>query len=157
MGQELSLGESCNVQYCIKISSGPTDFSLQHQLIWALSLGMIKISVVNTVNTNEIAFCFSIINICSKLSRSANFTPNVTSFQLEEQRKLEEEYDEKLRHEREARDREERELARQERQHQRELMKELRAKRASEREVLQAMTLLKTQQKEAVRYNNLLK
>ena len=71
-------------------------------------------------------------------------------FQLEEQRRVEEEYDEKLRLEREAKEREERELARQERHKQRELMKELRAKRASEREVLQAMNLLKEQQKQEV-------
>lgn len=75
-------------------------------------------------------------------------------FQLEEQRRIEEDYDEKLRLEREIRDREEQELSRQERHKQRELMKELRAKRASEREVALAMKQLQDQQKEDVSVNS---
>ena len=55
-------------------------------------------------------------------------------FQMEEERRLEEEYDEKVRLERQKREEEERELAREERAKQREAMKELRAKRAAERE-----------------------
>lgn len=53
---------------------------------------------------------------------------------MEEERRLEEEYDEKVRLERQKREEEERELAREERAKQREAMKELRAKRAAERE-----------------------
>lgn len=69
---------------------------------------------------------------------------------MEEERRIEEEYDEKLRLEREAREREEQELSREERRKQRELMKEMRAQRASEREVAQAIALLKEQQGQAV-------
>jgi len=53
---------------------------------------------------------------------------------MEEERALEEEYDEKVREERLKREEEERELARGERIKQREMMKELRAQRAIERE-----------------------
>ena len=53
---------------------------------------------------------------------------------MEEERRLEEEYDEKVRMERQKREEEEREAAREERVKQREAMKELRAKRAAERE-----------------------
>ena len=53
---------------------------------------------------------------------------------MEEERRLEEEYDEKVRMERLKREEEEREVAREERVKQREAMKELRAKRAAERE-----------------------
>ena len=53
---------------------------------------------------------------------------------MEEERRLEEEYDEKVRLERLKREEEERELAREERIKQREAMKELRAKRAMERD-----------------------
>ena len=53
---------------------------------------------------------------------------------MEEERRLEEEYDEKVRLERQKREEEEREAAREERAKQREAMKELRAKRAAERE-----------------------
>lgn len=59
-------------------------------------------------------------------------------FQLEEERRLEEEYDEKVRIEREKREEEERERAREDRRNQREVMKELRAQRAAERDVSSA-------------------
>ena len=55
-------------------------------------------------------------------------------FQLEEERRLEEEYDEKVREERLKREEEEREMAREERIKQRDAMKELRAKRIIERD-----------------------
>ena len=54
--------------------------------------------------------------------------------QMEEERRLEEEYDEKVREERLKREEEEREHARGDRIKQREMMKELRAQRAMERE-----------------------
>ncbi|XP_059091696.1 eukaryotic translation initiation factor 5B-like [Tigriopus californicus] len=57
------------------------------------------------------------------------------ALKLEEERQLEEEYDEKLRIENEKRLEEERERAREERLRQREVMKEMRAQRAAEREV----------------------
>ena len=64
----------------------------------------------------------------------SNQEPILFKFQMEEERRLEEEYDEKVRAERLKREEEEREKAREERIKQRDAMKELRAKRAIERE-----------------------
>lgn len=73
---------------------------------------------------------------------SSEFTSIVkltSHFQFQEQRHLEEEYDEKLRIERKARD-DDLGLTREERQKNREMMKELRAKRAAERAVEKEFT-----------------
>lgn len=64
---------------------------------------------------------------------------HVFPFQLEEERRLEEEYDEKVRIERVKKEEDEREHAREERRRLREEMKEQRAKRAAERAVEAAM------------------
>jgi len=70
---------------------------------------------------------------CSRLVKLRE-EKNLANIEMEEERRLEEEYDEKVRLERQKREEEERELAREERAKQREAMKELRAKRAAERE-----------------------
>ena len=67
---------------------------------------------------------------------------------LEEERRLEEEYDEKVRLERIKREEEERERAREERLKQREAMKESRAKRLAEREFSHETIALRQEQKE---------
>ena len=66
---------------------------------------------------------------------------------MEEERRLEEEYDEKVRLERIKREEEERERGRGERIRQREAMKELRATRAIERDFSNETVALRQQQK----------